>query len=136
MTAYSDARIYGGIGSILVILTVVPTIGWVLGIAGFILILAAIDKLSSALGDRHIFTDAIMSVIFAIVSVAVAAFFIIAFVLHYIGVNYPNGLPSTMGQYPAIGTTAWAAFATAIIICATTSRRNPTSIITVIAPMK
>ncbi len=104
MTAYSEAKIYGGLGSILVILTVAPSVGWVLGIAGFILILIAIHKLSVGLGDRQIFTNAILSVVFAIVAVALAAFFVIAVFLHYVGVNYPNGFPYMMEQYQNVGT--------------------------------
>lgn len=115
VTAYSDARIYGGIGSILVILTIAPTIGWVLGIAGFVLILVAIHRLSMELGDRHIFTNAILSVVFAIIAVAVSAFFVIAIVLHYIGVNYPSSFPYMMDQYQNLGAVNWSAVAIALI---------------------
>ena len=115
MTAYSDARIYGGIGSILVILTVAPTIGWVLGIAGFVLLLMAIDRLSTELGDRHIFTNAILSVVFAIIAVAVSAFFVIALVLHYVGVNYPYGFPNMMGPYQNLGAVNWSAVVITLI---------------------
>lgn len=115
VTAYSDARIYGGIGSILVMLTIAPTIGWVLGIAGFVLILVAIERLSTALGDRHIFSNAILSVVFAIAAVAVTAFLVIAVFLHYVGVNYPNGFPYTMGQYQNLGAVNWSAVVIAIV---------------------
>lgn len=115
MTAYSDARIYGGTGSILVILTVVPTVGWVLGIAGFILILLALKRLSSELGDRHIFTNAIISVIFAIIAVALSAILVIVIFLHYVGVNYPNGFSYMLGQSPNLGTVNWSAVAIALI---------------------
>lgn len=69
----------------------VPTVGWVLGIAGFILILIAIDRVSVEVGDRQIFTNAILSIVFAIIAVAVAAFFVIALILHFVGLgNIPS----------------------------------------------
>ena len=114
MTAYSGARIYGGTGSILVILTVAPTIGWVLGIAGFILILLAIERLSTELGDWHIFTNAILSVIFAIITGAVSAFLVIAVFLHFVGVNYPIGFSYMSGQVPNLGSVNWSAVAIAL----------------------
>ncbi len=75
----------------------------------------AIDRLSTELGDRHIFTNAILSVVFAIIAVAVSAFFVIAVVLHYVGVNYPTGFPNMVGQYQNLGTVNWSAVAIALI---------------------
>lgn len=91
MTALSDAKIYGGIGAILVILTGIPAYGWILGIVGFILVLIAINRISVEVGDRQIFTNAILSIVFAIVAVAVAAIFVIALLYHFVGFN---NLPS------------------------------------------
>ena len=115
MTPYSDARIYGGIGSILVILTFVPSIGWILGIAGFVLILIAIHRISTGLGEREIFTNAILSIVFAIVAVALAAFFVVAIFLHYFGLNYPNGYPAMMEQYQNLGAVNLAGLAVLIL---------------------
>ena len=55
------------------------------------------------------------SVVFAIIAVAVSAFFVIAVVLHYVGVNYPTGFPNMVGQYQNLGTVNWSAVAIALI---------------------
>jgi len=46
MTSLSEAKVFGGIGSILVLLTAVPSVGPLFGIAGFIMILLAINNIS------------------------------------------------------------------------------------------
>ncbi len=87
MTKLSDAKIMGGIGSILVLLTAVPSVGWLLAIAGFILILIAIKRISDAVGDSSIYSHMIYSVLLAIVSLCVAVVTVIAGVLTILGMG-------------------------------------------------
>jgi uncharacterized membrane protein len=72
MASLSQAKTLGGVGSILVILSIIPYAGFVIGIIGWILILLAIKNISDAMQDRAIFNNALISVILAIVGVAVA----------------------------------------------------------------
>ena len=61
----------GGIGSILAILTVVPQVGWVLGIVGFVLVLIAVKYISDAVGDRSIFNNYVIAFVLVIVGLVV-----------------------------------------------------------------
>lgn len=61
----------GGIGSILAILTVIPQVGWILGIMGFILVLIAIKYISDAVGDKSIFNNYFIAFILVIVGLVV-----------------------------------------------------------------
>lgn len=69
MGKLSDARMLGGIGSILLL---IPGVS----IVGYILILIATKYVSDQLGDRSIFDDMLYAVISGIVGVAAAAFII------------------------------------------------------------
>ena len=69
MGTLSEAKVLGGIGSILLILSLVPNIGPLLGIVGFILLLIAIKYISDIVGDEKIFKDTLIAVILAIIGV-------------------------------------------------------------------
>ncbi len=61
----------GGVGSILAILTMVPQVGWVLGIVGFILVLLAVKYISDAVGDKSIFNNYIIAFVLVVVGLAI-----------------------------------------------------------------
>lgn len=111
MSLLSDAKVLGGIGAILVLLAGVPTVGWVLGIAGFVMILAAIYKISQAVNEKKIYNNMLTAVILAIVGVLVGSVVILptllsAFLNGYFA--WPNFAPSasvTVTQWIAFGTT-------------------------------
>jgi uncharacterized membrane protein len=67
----SKARTFGGIGSILILLFIVPVIGTLLSVIGWILVLIAINNIADVVADRSIFKDAVIAVILAIVGVVV-----------------------------------------------------------------
>jgi len=71
MATLEQARTLGGIGSILMLLTIVPLAGTVLGIIGFILVLIAIKYISEVVGDESIFKNYLIAVIVSIVSLIV-----------------------------------------------------------------
>lgn len=87
MSSLSDAKVLGGIGSILVLFAVVPTIGWLIGIAGFVMILVAISKISQVVNDKKIFENTQIAVVLAIGAVAVAAITIAGAVYGVFGVG-------------------------------------------------
>jgi len=74
MATLEQARILGGIGSILAILSIAPTVGPVLGVIGFILVLIAVKYISDITGDESIFKNYLIAVIITIVGVAVLSF--------------------------------------------------------------
>ena len=87
MATLSQAKTLGGIGSLLIILTVVPTAGAILGIVGFILVLLAVKNISDAVGDSSIFTNTIISAVLAIIGVVVGAIVVFASFLSFVGLG-------------------------------------------------
>ena len=71
MATLEQARTFGGIGSILMILTIVPFAGPILGIIGFVLVLIAVKYISEIVGDPSIFKNYLIAVILSIVGVVV-----------------------------------------------------------------
>lgn len=74
MPTLEQARLLGGIGSILAILSILPTAGAVLGIIGFILVLIAVKYISEITGDESIFKNYLIAVIIAIVGLVIVTF--------------------------------------------------------------
>lgn len=87
MGLLSDAKTLGGIGSILVLLTVAPSVGWILGIVGFVMILVAISRISQAVNDKKIYDNMLASVILAIGAIAVGALTVIGSVYKVLGMG-------------------------------------------------
>ncbi|MGB9896215.1 MAG: DUF996 domain-containing protein, partial [Thermoproteota archaeon] len=76
MNELKDAKLYGGIGSILSSFGgFVPLIGSLLSIAGFILEVLAVNKISRAVNDRDIFRNYIVALVVGIIGVVVAMIF-------------------------------------------------------------
>ncbi|MBM3898502.1 MAG: DUF996 domain-containing protein [Thaumarchaeota archaeon] len=69
MGSLSQAKTMGGIGSILVLLGIVPLAGPALEIFGFVLMLVAIKSISDALNNKSVFNNAIISVVAAIAGI-------------------------------------------------------------------
>ncbi len=67
MNSLAQARTLGGIGSILILLGIVPIAGIVLFIVGFIMVLMAVRYISEIVQDKTIFNNTLMAVILAII---------------------------------------------------------------------
>jgi uncharacterized membrane protein len=67
MNSLAQARTLGGIGSILILLGIVPIAGIVLFIVGFIMVLMAVRYISETVQDKTIFNNTLIAVILAIV---------------------------------------------------------------------
>jgi uncharacterized membrane protein len=87
MGTLSQARTLGGVGSILMILFVVPSLGWILSLVGFVLVMVAIKNVSDAVGDRSIVNNMILSVVLAFVGLVVGVVLVLATVLRYVGLG-------------------------------------------------
>jgi uncharacterized membrane protein len=81
MTTLSQAKAMGGVGSILVLLSVVPSVGFILGIAGLVMVLLAVKQISDAVNEREIFNNVLMAVILQIVGIGILTFAVIGGVL-------------------------------------------------------
>ncbi len=80
MGSLPEARILGGIGSILVILAPIPIfpLGTALSLAGFVLVLIAVKFISDELRDRSIFTNMLMAVALTILGLILAVILLTA----------------------------------------------------------
>lgn len=100
MATLAQAKSIGAVGSILVLLTAVPTAGSLLGIIGFILMLVAIRDISEIVADKSIFSNMLVAVGLAIVAIVVGALVIVGSVLRFVGLKAltlgPNFNPSTV----------------------------------------
>lgn len=111
-SSLSSAKTLGGIGSILALLAFAPTVGWVLGILGFVMILVAVKYISDELKERKIFNNMITAVALSIAGILVASLVVATTVLSAFANGYfswPTFVPSA-----SITTAQWIAFGTAI----------------------
>jgi uncharacterized membrane protein len=83
----SSAKTLGGIGSILLILTLVPSVGFVLGIVGWILVLVSLKEISDITKTSKIFTDALVAVILSIIGLVVAGVVVLGSVFRFFRIN-------------------------------------------------
>jgi uncharacterized membrane protein len=72
-----EAKTMGGVGSILVLLSFVPFVGFLFGLAGLVMVLLAVKRISEAVNDSEIFRNVLMAVILQIVGSAISAFVVI-----------------------------------------------------------
>ncbi len=82
------------------LLTAAPSIGWLLGIVGFVLMLVAIKDVSEAVGDRSIYSNMLVAVGLAIAGIVVGTLVVVGSVLRFVGLNAlnvgPDFNPSTV----------------------------------------
>ena len=91
MPTISQAKIYGGVGSILVLLAFIPTVGWIISVIGFILTLLAVKYISDDLHDNTIFNNMIIAVALSILAFIVVGVIVAASVFGYIGIDRAVG---------------------------------------------
>ncbi len=71
MSSLAQAKTLGEIGSILVLLTIIPFAGRAIGLVGLVLILVSVKYISDVVADRSIFNNMLISVILAIVGLVI-----------------------------------------------------------------
>lgn len=71
MDGLRDAKYLGGVGSILMLLLPAPEVGFILYIAGLVLVAIAVKKIADAVGDSSIFNNMLISIILLIVGGAI-----------------------------------------------------------------
>jgi uncharacterized membrane protein len=95
-------------GAILTILGPIPTIGWILGIIGVILLLRAMKEFANYYQDNQIYENALTGVKYYIVALIALAIAGAGFVVGFVTNNFPTTL--TFGIGNAIGLTVGIAF--------------------------
>jgi len=103
MGTISQAKTLGGVGSILVLLTVIPTVGPVLAIIGFIMTLIAVKYIADSLQDKTIFKDMIIGVVLSIIGFAVVGVLVGASVYRFAGLRGAT-TASQVASTPGFGT--------------------------------
>ena len=98
MASLSQAKTIGGVGSILLLLGIVPAAGPVLVIAGFVLVLIAVKYISDTANDKSIFNNGLISIVAGIAGVIVGIVVGIAGVLSFFGPGMFQGNMSP-GQF-------------------------------------
>ncbi len=89
MGTLRDAKNYGGVGAILLLISsFVPIVGIVVSIVGFILVLLAVKYISEAVGDRSIYDNMLFFVILAIIGSVVAVLFVFTALLPFLGPGF------------------------------------------------
>jgi uncharacterized membrane protein len=99
-TSFQYSKILAGEGSILLILSLVPYVGWVLGIIGIILFLKGVKELANYYQDNEIYKNSLTGVKFYIIALIAAAVAIAALM---IGIGTATGFKFTSGFTPTVG---------------------------------
>jgi uncharacterized membrane protein len=108
MVSLSDGKTIGGIGAILVLLSFIPSIGGVVGIAGFIMVLVGVKYIADYLHEGKIFNNMIGAVVLAIGGIAVGSIIVLGTVLtafqnNYFGTNLTPSASITTAQWTTFG---------------------------------
>jgi uncharacterized membrane protein len=113
MASLSQVKTYGGIGAILTLLLPVPSIGWILAMAGLILTLVAVSYVAEIVKDRSIMNNMVVSIVAAMVGVVVGSFIVLGSLLRFMGLNNltfanfgPNFNPATIPTGDWVGLVA------------------------------
>jgi len=91
MATLNDVKTFGGIGSILTLLGIVPSAGGILAIIGLVMILVAVKYASDILGDPKIFNNMLYAVILGIIGLMIGIVTVVAAVLKAIGLGSVSG---------------------------------------------
>ena len=97
MPTLEDVKVLGGIGALCSLISFVPYVGWLISIAGFILVLIAIKYLSDIFHEPQIFTNLIIAIAAYIVGIILFFVIIVGSLLSFIASppheNSPNLAP-------------------------------------------
>jgi uncharacterized membrane protein len=85
MASLSQAKTYGGVGSILTLLVPVPGLGWLLAIVGFVLILLAVKNISDYFKDESIMNSMLVSILAAVAGLAASAVIVLDSFTRFMG---------------------------------------------------
>jgi uncharacterized membrane protein len=81
MINFESTKTMAGEGALLLLLSIIPYVGWVLGIVGIILLLKSTRELSNYYGDEQIYRNSLRGVTYYIVALVAATVAVTALVL-------------------------------------------------------
>ncbi len=114
MSKLGQAKVLGGVGALLSLLTVVPSIGFIIGLVGLILVFIAVKYISEETKDHAIFQNYLMNFIFNIIAIgAVIGIMILAFGISG-GFSWINAV---QGKNITDFSTFWSTFGSMVIGC-------------------
>ncbi|HIG99940.1 MAG TPA: DUF996 domain-containing protein [Thermoplasmata archaeon] len=115
MSKLGQAKVLGGIGALLSLLVVVPSIGFIIGLVGLILVFIAVKYIAEETKDHAIFHNYLMNFIFDIIAIgAVIGIMIMAFGVSG-GMSWANAL---QGKDFTDFDSFWSSFGTLFVGCA------------------
>jgi uncharacterized membrane protein len=88
MSLLNNAKTIGGVGSLLILLGLIPSIGALLGIIGFILVFIAVKYISEETKDKTIFNNFLYFFITAIIAIVVSIVILAITFLEAGGISY------------------------------------------------
>lgn len=97
---FEYSKTLAGEGSLLLLLSLVPYAGWILGIIGVILLLRGMKELSYYYQDEQIYKDALTGVKFYIIAIVAAA---VAIAAMAIGIGSATGFTFASDFVPTLG---------------------------------
>ena len=115
MSKIGQAKVLGGIGALLSLLIFVPTIGFIIGIVGLVLVFIAVKYIAEETKDHAIFHNYLMNFIFDIIAIgAVFGILLMAFGVSG-GMSWMNAI---QGKEFTDFNSVWSTFGTIFIGCA------------------
>jgi len=100
MISFEYSKTLAGEGAILLLLSLVPYAGWILGIIGVILLLRGMKELSNYYQDEEIYKNSLTGVKFYIIALVAAGVAVTALL---IGIGSATGFKFTTGFVPTAG---------------------------------
>jgi len=79
-----QSKILGGLGAIFILCFIIPVIGWILSIVGFILTAIAVSQISKTVNEKSIFSNYLISIILFFASIVTAIIGAFGFVVRFI----------------------------------------------------
>jgi uncharacterized membrane protein len=115
MSKIGQAKVLGGIGALLSLLVFVPTIGFIIGLVGLVLVFVAVKYIAEETKDHSIFQNYLMNFIFDIIAIgAVIGIMIMAFGVAG-GMSWVTAI---QGEEITDFNSFWSSFGTLFVGCA------------------
>ncbi|MCS7203475.1 MAG: DUF996 domain-containing protein [Thermodesulfovibrio sp.] len=75
MVQIGNEKILGGLGALFIVLSFIPYVGWILGVAGVVLLMIALNKFSQIFDDKKIFSNFLIGFLISLAGIVIAIIF-------------------------------------------------------------
>jgi len=110
----SAAKTLGGIGAILVFLSLVPYVGAVFGVLGFIMVLVAVKYIADDLNERKVFSNMMVAVFLSTAGILVGSLVVLGTVISAFANGYFSGASNYFAPSASVTAAQWVTFGTEI----------------------